>query len=202
MTQAKTVATSEYISNYINRKYSEYSYFYNVFSPFGSSPVLGFIHEFNAYAKAINMNSALMLYAYNAEYDPTENYNLVDESYHGEKHDVSNMKYANSVQTIKEATYDGAEKDTSKVDNNEHTDKTYRGTSETNNPLQDVSFDGKNTAKFHDVAKDERHAHGNIGVSSVPDQIGKEKLVRFDNVINMIIDKIMNDLVTIVDTGE
>lgn len=147
------------------------------------------------------MNSALMLYAYNAEYDPTENYNLVDESYHGEKHDVANMNYAEATQKVSEATYDTAEKLTSKVVNETHTDKSYRGDLQ-NNPSQDVSFDGNNTAKFHDVSKDERHAHGNIGVSSVPDQIGKEKLVRFDNVINMIIDKIMDDLVTIVDTGE
>lgn len=143
------------------------------------------------------MNSALMLYAYNAEYDPTENYNLVDESYHGEKHDKAKMKYAKATQTVKEATYDAAEKTTSTVENNEHTDESFRDPAS-----QKVSFDGNDTANFHDVAKDERHAHGNIGVSSVPDQIGKEKLVRFDNVINMIIDKIMNDLVTIVDTGE
>lgn len=147
------------------------------------------------------MNSALMLYAYNAEYDPTENYNLVDESYHGEKHDKSSMKYAKATQTVKEATYDAAEKTTSKVENDTHTDESFRGDT-SNTPSQNVSFDGNNTANFHDVSKDERHAHGNIGVSSVPDQIGKEKLVRFDNVINMIIDKIMNDLVTIVDTGE
>lgn len=142
-----------------------------------------------------------MLYAYNAEYDPTENYNLVDESYHGEKHDKSSMTYGGDTQTVSEATYDGSVKQTSTVGNNGHTDSTYRG-DVSNTASQNVSFDGNNTANFHDVSKDERHAHGNIGVSSVPDQIGKEKLVRFDNVINMIIDKIMNDLVTIVDTGE
>lgn len=138
-----------------------------------------------------------MLYAYNAEYDPTENYNLVDESYHGEKHDSAKMKYAKSTQHVKEATYDTAAKETSTVENDERTDESFR-----DNASQNVSFDGENTPNFHDVSKDERHAHGNIGTLSVPDQIGKEKQIRFDNVINMIIDKIMDDLVTIVDTGE
>lgn len=219
-TKVAELVTDEIIKTHVAQRFWEYRYYYHRAT---DNPTEDFIRDFNIASKLRNMNTAMLLYAYEQEYNPIENYDLKDESYHGEKHNDTTVETENSTttdetnsnqgsygNTTKQSTYDAGEKTTDKLENS-HSDTTQvdstvgsegSSTSSRGNASQNVAFDGNDTANYHDVTKDERHAHGNIGVASAPDQIGKENLIRYDNIIYKVIDSICEDLMTIVDTGE
>lgn len=219
-TKVAELVTDEVIKSHVAQRFWEYSYYYHRAT---DNPTEDFIRDFNIASKLRNMNTAMLLYAYEQEYNPIENYDLKDESYHGEKHndtvvdtgnttttDSTNFNQGSYDNTTKQSTYDAQEKTTDKLENS-HNDTTQidsevklegKTTSSREDASQNVSFDGNDTANYHDVTKDERHAHGNIGTMSPPDQINKENLVRYDNIIYKVIDSICEDLMTIVDTGE
>lgn len=219
-TKVAELVTDEIIKTHVAQRFWEYRYYYHRAT---DNPTEDFIRDFNIASKLRNMNTAMLLYAYEQEYNPIENYDLKDESYHGEKHNDTKIKTDNTTttddtntsqgsyhNTNKQATYDAGTKTTDELENTHNELLMVDGevkldgttTSSREDAKQNVAFDGKNTANYHDVTKDERHAHGNIGVASAPDQIGKENLIRYDNIIYKVIDSICEELMTIVDTGE
>lgn len=184
------------VARHILHMYDNFKYYYTV----GESATEGFYNAFMECVRERTMNTMQMFRALYAEYNPTENYDLTTESYSGgQSENVQTRQVAQGTVTVEEATYDGSTKQTSKTSTSAPTIQSgYTGTLD-----KPVKFQGKDvTDAFNTITKSEERRHGNIGVTSVPDQIKKEMDIRFTNIYHAVIESICNELLAYFNTGD
>ena len=201
--QINSLVTKDVISNRILKKYCEYSFFISE-NDIETDIETSFFQYFSDYVKTNTVNMIQIYRAYNTDYNPSENYDLVEESYNGTKKDnttnINTTDYGNSTNTTYKTTDSNVEKLTGKNIRENYTDTETTTTNHENN--QTVNYNGNNTEKYNEITKTEIRRHGNIGVMSIPDMIKKENDIRFMNVVYDMIDNICNDLLVLVDTGD